>query len=225
MTSVYGVTRYGATEQIKNAMKDRGVLVHDDELLGKAGLYLTELTFDALKEMFLGARKIMDWLTECAGTIAHSGHCVRWVTPMGLPVVQPYRQTGGARKIIKTVVMNVSLFSQHKMPVNVSRQKSAFPPNYVHSLDSTHLLLTAIEAELSGIAFASVHDSYWTLAAQVDTMSEMLRDKFVELHQQPLLHDLKAQFQREFPNLHFRDPPEKGKLNLELVRDSHYFFN
>ena len=29
------------------------------------------------------------------------------------------------------------------LPVAVQRQKSAFPPNYVHSLDSSHMLMTA----------------------------------------------------------------------------------
>jgi len=29
------------------------------------------------------------------------------------------------------------------LPVNKNKQKSAFPPNYVHSLDSTHMMYTA----------------------------------------------------------------------------------
>jgi DNA-directed RNA polymerase len=30
-----------------------------------------------------------------------------------------------------------------QIPVNVQRQTSAFPPNYVHSLDSSHMMYTA----------------------------------------------------------------------------------
>ena len=38
--------------------------------------------------------------------------------------------------------------------VNVQRQKSAFPPNYVHSLDSTHMMLTATACRRAGVEFA-----------------------------------------------------------------------
>ena len=54
--------------------------------------YLTRLTFDALREMFLGARTIMEWLGTCARLIAKAGNPVAWTTPLGLPVVQPYRR-------------------------------------------------------------------------------------------------------------------------------------
>ena len=37
------------------------------------------------------------------------------------------------------------------------------------------------------IAFASVHDSYWTHASSVDEMSTILRDAFIELHSQDIL--------------------------------------
>ena len=41
------------------------------------------------------------------------------------------------------------------------------------------------------LTFASVHDSYWTHACDVDEMSTALRDCFVELHSRDLLGDLK----------------------------------
>ena len=112
------------------------------------------------------------------------------------------------------------------LPVSITRQRSAFPPNYVHSLDSTHvctlnchvsprrcfsphfgstklrecerllmspllslvlpwwaqMMMTAIECKKRGITFTAVHDSYWTHACDVDTMSTALRDQFVELY-------------------------------------------
>lgn len=32
------------------------------------------------------------WLTESARLIAHTGSAVQWVTPLGVPVIQPYHQ-------------------------------------------------------------------------------------------------------------------------------------
>ena len=35
-------------------------------------------------------------------------------------------------------------------PVMKTRQKSAFPPNFVHSLDSTHMMLAALRSRYRG---------------------------------------------------------------------------
>jgi hypothetical protein len=44
------------------------------------------------------------------------------------------------------------------------------------------MLMTAIDCKKRGITFTAVHDSYWTHACDVDTMSEALRDQFVDLY-------------------------------------------
>ena len=44
------------------------------------------------------------------------------------------------------------------------------------------MMMTAIECKKRGITFTAVHDSYWTHACDVDTMSTALRDQFVELY-------------------------------------------
>lgn len=50
------------------------------------------LNYKVLPEsMFLFV--LQDWLTESARLISKSGHTVEWVTPLGLPVVQPYHRT------------------------------------------------------------------------------------------------------------------------------------
>lgn len=140
MTSVYGVTFVGARKQIHNAMRNRVALGEEDVYLASA--YLTRHTFAALQEMFIAAREIQTWLGECARRIAKAGQPVTWVTPLGLPVMQPYRRAG--RSAVITLVQTIILEDQNdKMPVNVARQKSAFAPNFVHSLDSTHMMLTA----------------------------------------------------------------------------------
>merc|ERR1712000_118324 len=157
----------------------------EDEIFHSSG-YLTRHTFAALEEMFIGARQIMHWLGDCARKIAKQGKPVTWKTPLGLPVVQPYRRAG--RSAVVTLVQTVILEDQNdQLPVNVARQKSAFAPNYVHSLDSTHMMLTALKVQEMGLTFASVHDSFWTHACDVNKMNEALRESFVNLHSEPLL--------------------------------------
>ncbi|ONM59722.1 DNA-directed RNA polymerase [Zea mays] len=93
MTSVYGVTYIGAREQIRRRLKERGVIPNDSELFG-ASCYAAKVTLTALGEMFQAARSIMNWLGDCAKVIACENEPVRWTTPLGLPVVQPYRKLG-----------------------------------------------------------------------------------------------------------------------------------
>ena len=74
--------------------------------------------------------------------------------------------------------------------MDVRKQRTAFPPNFVHSLDGTHMMMTAVACREAGLNFAGVHDSYWTHACDVDTMNRILREKFVELYSTPILEDV-----------------------------------
>ncbi|VAI16824.1 unnamed protein product [Triticum turgidum subsp. durum] len=76
--------------------------------------------------------------------------------------------------------------------VMVKRQRTAFPPNFVHSLDGSHMMMTAVACKKQGLYFAGVHDSYWTHACDVDTMNKILREKFVELYDAPILENVQV---------------------------------
>lgn len=56
----------------------------------------SQITLDALGTMFSKAKDVMNWLTACARVIATSGEPVSWHTPLGLPIVQPYRRKARA---------------------------------------------------------------------------------------------------------------------------------
>lgn len=225
MTSVYGVTFVGARQQIENALKDREIPIPDDQLY-KASMYIARLTFASLGEIFQGARAIMDWLAKCAHVVADAGKPVQWRTPLGLPIVQPYKKKDGAREYVRTLVQTVCLVpTRDDLPVSVSRQRSAFPPNFVHSLDSSHMLKTALGMAEQKLTFASVHDSFWTHAGTVDLMNEILRKQFVELHTRPILEELLESLEKTYPDLKFPKLPERGDLDVREVLNSKYFFN
>ncbi|KAI3930292.1 hypothetical protein MKW92_051991 [Papaver armeniacum] len=221
MTSVYGVTYIGARDQIKKRLKERDPSGEEAEQFGLA-CYAAKVTLTALGEMFEAARSIMSWLGDCAKVIALKNHPVRWTTPLGLPVVQPYRKLG--RHLIKTSLQVLTL-QRETDKVMVKRQKTAFPPNFVHSLDGSHMMMTALACKRAGLNFAGVHDSYWTHACDVDEMNRILRENFVELYEQPILENLLASFQESFPTLEFPPLPERGDFNLKEVLESTYFFN
>ncbi|CAN6477441.1 unnamed protein product [Victoria cruziana] len=220
MTSVYGVTYIGARDQIKKRLKERATLP-DEQVFG-ASCYAARTTLTALEEMFQAARAIMSWLGDCAKVIATENESVRWTTPLGLPVVQPYKKKG--RCLVKTSLQVLAL-QRETDKVMIKRQRTAFPPNFVHSLDGSHMMMTAIACKKEGLNFAGVHDSYWTHACDVDEMNRILREKFVELYEQPILENLLKGFEKSFPKLQFPPLPDRGNFDLKEVLRSTYFFN
>uniref|UniRef100_A0A0D3EF84 DNA-directed RNA polymerase n=1 Tax=Brassica oleracea var. oleracea TaxID=109376 RepID=A0A0D3EF84_BRAOL len=221
MTSVYGVTYIGARDQIKRRLKERSAFSDDNETFG-AACYAAKVTSTAIDEMFEAARAIMRWFGECAKIIAAENETVRWTTPLGLPVVQPYLEMG--TQLVKTSLQTLSL-QRETDKVVVRRQRTAFPPNFIHSLDGCHMMMTALACKRAGLCFAGVHDSFWTHACDVDKLNKILREKFVELYSQPILENLLESFEKSFPYLDFPPLPERGDLDLKLVLDSSYFFN
>lgn len=135
-------------------------------------------------DLFTGAQKIQDWLSDSAKLIAKSipperledavqpympvkSHGPRanrdlkrqnrvgkeqmtsviWTTPLGLPVVQPYRKL--KKKQVATAMQTVYIHDPYaSSEVSPGKQASAFPPNFIHSLDATHMILTAIECSV-----------------------------------------------------------------------------
>src|ERR1700694_3891652 len=161
--------------------------------------------------MFSGAHEIQEWLKECARRISKSlgpkdlrGNkkptgslpylsTVVWTTPLGLPVCQPYRKFD--IKAIRTLMTDIFLVNPNSIgPVNVRKQTTAFPPNYIHSLDASHMLKSAVACNNAGLTFASVHDSFWTHAADVDVMNVVLREAFIRMHSGDLVEKLRDEF-------------------------------
>lgn len=146
MTSVYGVTYIGAKTQIEEKIVEKleakGFDIDEKESdIHTACGYLASLTMDVMGQQFKGARQTMNWLTECARLIAAQGQPVSFVSPIGVPVVQPYRQRRAFAVV--TLLQSVMLTNDSDiLPLHRQRQVSAFPPNYVHSLDSSHMILT-----------------------------------------------------------------------------------
>lgn len=81
---------------------------------------------------------------------------VIWTTALGLPIVQPYRKE--KKKQILTAIQSVFI-ADPNLPTQVdpAKQSAAFPPNFVHSLDATHMMLTALECRVSNSTFAISH--------------------------------------------------------------------
>ncbi|CAN9500557.1 unnamed protein product [Ophioblennius macclurei] len=241
MTVVYGVTRYGGRLQIEKRLKE--IDEFPKEYVWDASHYLVRQVFSGLKEMFTGTREIQDWLTESARLISKCGHTVEWVTPLGLPIIQPYHRT--RNQVLKSTMQHINLQITHdtKERPDTVKQKNAFPPNFIHSLDSTHMMLTALHCYSAGLTFVSVHDCFWTHAITVDVMNKVCREQFVALHSEPILQELsnfllqkycsgvpteaKSKKYQEYRRLLLllAKVPQTGDFDLQQVKESTYFFS
>lgn len=70
------------------------------------------------------------------------------------------------------------------------KQRNGYAPNFIHSLDSSHMMLTSLYCQRQGLTFASVHDCFWTHPCTVAEMNKICRQQFVSLHSQPILENL-----------------------------------
>ncbi|XP_045500469.1 DNA-directed RNA polymerase, mitochondrial isoform X2 [Colias croceus] len=234
MTTVYGVTKFGARLQIAKQLKD--IEDFPKEHVWTCSQYLTTKTFDSLREMFTSTKLIQDWFTDCAKLISGvCGESVQWVTPLGLPVLQPYFRRAAPSHAAPLDLM--------QRPCTM-KQRNAFPPNFIHSLDSSHMMLTGLHCEAEGITFVSVHDCFWTHPDTVDKMNEICREQFVALHSQPILENLSDYMVKTYSyaeeeledgsvgasnkkrvNSLLRKVPEKGDFDIRSVLKSVYFFS
>jgi len=231
MTTVYGVTRYGARLQVEGRLKE--LKGFPREAVWDCSVYLSGATLECLEEMFVATKKIQDWFDDIALLVSKSfRQPVSWETPLGLPVLQPYfkEKSGGSGEKVKTT----------KRFPDSQKQKNGFPPNFIHSLDATHMMLTSLHAYRRGICFNAVHDCFWTHAADVDAMNEICREEFVKLHSLPILEDLANHVKQIAPpeteltgNTRqaklFREVvesvPRRGELDIGEVLKSVYFFS
>ncbi|KAL3272879.1 hypothetical protein HHI36_014339 [Cryptolaemus montrouzieri] len=241
MTTVYGVTKFGARLQIAKQLKD--IEDFPKQQVFAASHYLTTKTFESLRTMFTSTKEIQDWFTECARLIsAVAGHHMEWITPMGLPIVQPYFKP--LRKAYTNSFCESYYIDKYEKP-HVMKQKNAFPPNFIHSLDSSHMMLTSLNCERAGITFVSVHDCYWTHASTVEIMNKICREQFVALHSQPILEDLSIYLSKHYSygeedlthdgsvidltkkklNRVLGNLPRTGDLDINQVLKSVYFFS
>lgn len=148
---------------------------------------------------------------------------VIWTTPLKLPVVQPYRND--RRHDVKTALQAIAIKAPRvNDPVSKRKQLQAFPPNFIHSLDATHMLLSALKCDEIGLTFAAVHDSFWTHAGDVPVMNRVIRDAFVRMHSEDIIGRLAAEFAARYSgsmylaSIYARSPTGKKIKSLRNSR-------
>ena len=80
-------------ESEKKVMKNKlDPMVYDYDFQYKLSVYLAKVTLDSIGELFSNAKGIMTWLADVADVVAAEDEPMSWISPLGLPIIQPYRR-------------------------------------------------------------------------------------------------------------------------------------
>jgi DNA-directed RNA polymerase, mitochondrial len=223
MRKVYGVTEYGAKNTLRDFLREVGVKMEQAERYC-ATKYLVGKIMDAIGKVCSAAREIMDWLASAATACVANGDPLGWTTPLGLPVVQPYRRWQVVQIRTSLQWLNV-LVENEDAPIAKRKHVTTFAPNFIHSIDASHMMMTAVECSRRSIWFAAVHDSFWCRPGDVDSMDRILREQFVKLHNVPILENLRDELASRYPKARLPELPTKGSFDINQVLGATYAFH
>lgn len=178
----------------------RKVLESIDELFGHAKQIETWLLQNTKRILTAYNVKLLDYVQEKDTKLYEnifkrsvSYTPMSWTAPSGFPVIQIYRQI--KHKMSLGPMEELTIRNWNKLyPMDRYKHELAIAPNFIHSLDASHMFMTCEEANKQGITFSAIHDSYWTHPVHVDQLSRILREKFVELYSFDYLEYVKQEF-------------------------------
>lgn len=222
MTLPYGSTRFSCADFIVGDYLAMGKATEfTKEQYAKAASYLSHFVWDAIGLVVIKAREAMDWLQLSARTLIKAGFTeITWFSPSGFPAMQAYWEEDLHR--INTLLCGgtkLSIKRETDEP-DLSRHRNGIAPNFIHSMDASHLTLTVLSAHAASIdALAMIHDDYGTHAADAPELARCIRQVFVDMYDTSSPLD---QLYHRYPQL--SPPPELGTLDLHAVLESRYFF-
>lgn len=257
MTLCYGASKFGFADQI---LEDTvyPALAHNPLSFSKpsqSARYMAGLIWDSLKGVVVKAVEAMEWLQTASGLLAKDKNIegknlpTTWITPAGFPVKQKYPKVrvkrlntvlSGSIKIFDTTsgsteeatdgsVLRLA-FAEPTDEIDSRKQKQGIAPNFVHSMDASHLVLTVCACVDKGVnAFAMIHDSYGVPAGYGSIMFTTVREVFVSTYTEndvlQDLHDhicnlLSPKMLKDLPKV-----PTKGDLDLDCAKESMYAFS
>lgn len=217
MTLVYGATLVGMAGDVCDYLHENAIQIPEGYSSRRLGLYLASRFVKGMTEVLPAVVECMQWLRALARKAASEGKHVVWTTPTGTQVVNWYgKETVTKRELGVYKTRNIRVYNKTKVP-DSNKVANGISPNFVHSLDASHLLKTLDECHARGIRFVSVHDSFGTHAADAGQLHTILRMEFVKMYNNcHVLEEMAEEY--DMPML------PTGNLNINNVLESQFFF-
>ena len=219
MTLPYGCTRFGTSEFLNEYLEGKTPGEFPKADYGDAANYMSHIMWASMPAVLPKAMEGMEWVTGWAKHTATVGQAVSWVAPNGLRVVSQYEKF--KKRNIKSVAFKSRIvMSEPTGEINIKKTAQAVAPNFIHSLDGSHLDFIILRARQEGVVVVAIHDDYGTYAADTAWLHRVIREEFVKMYQDNnILERMGRSSGYKVP------PPAKGELNISDVLNSPYFFS
>ena len=180
---------------------------------------------EAIPGVVSASYQFMAWAKDIAKQANEAGTYVEWVTPLGTLVRHNYY-------VEERLTLNVD---NHRIVFEIpnlvdarlstKEMVSGIAPNFVHSLDASHMLATINAMWADGLQhFSMIHDSFGCHASDVDEMQRHIREQFVRMYTLFDPATLMAERMADKTGLEPVLPPTHGSLDINLVLQAPYFF-
>ena len=233
MVVPYGGTRHSCRGYVLQYLKEEftkgspNPWAQEDFDMFLPTFWLSQILWEAIGEIVIGARECMKWIQDCSSIVAKEDRPLVWKTPTNFVVHQEYfdyKELRVCTYIDGTLVRPlVREYNRNKMDTYRNRNGSA--PNFVHSLDASHLTISVHMCNKYGVTdYSMIHDSYGVHAHHVPRMAHSLREAFVDMYKE---NDVITSFKEsaeEASGNEMPEPPEMGNLEIDSVIGSTYFF-
>ena len=232
MVVPYGGTRHSCRGYVLQYIKDEitkgGVnpWAQEDFDMFLPSFWLSQILWEAIGEIVIGARECMKWIQDCSSIVAKQDKPLVWRTPTNFIVHQEYFDYKEHRiySYIDGALVK-PLLREHNSKMDTFRNRNGSAPNFVHSLDASHLTFSVHECNKFGVTdYSMIHDSYGVHAHHVPRMARSLREAFSDMYKNNNVINSFKQDAEESVGKDMPDPPEMGSLDIDAVIDATYFF-
>ena len=224
MTDPYGVTTRGITDGLLN---DGHVDWIDKTIRINAAKELTKYIQSAMNTLLTIPNQGKVWLKQISKIASEKEVHLEWTTPIGFKVRhQYYGKTNGIVNLqCLTTRVQVQFNEFVRDEVNGREAQNGISPNFIHSLDASHMFAVILRLIECGCdSFSFIHDSYGVHAPLVDTLRSFTQEEFVRIHKTNQLDELRSQLM-EYLGCDLPKVPSTGSLDIASVLESEYFFH
>lgn len=222
MIKPYGGTLDGIKGYTANEVAEINEKIAVKPIINILGKILKE----SVDSVVYGGNEFEKWIKEVGSLIGKSGKQPRWITPDGFPVVlNSYKSHKTEVKFRIGKKTKKIVLSEPTKEVNRYGIRNNISPNFVHSMDATHLRMTLNKILNEGITNTwFIHDSFAVLPNDAKRLNKAIREQFIKLYAPEFNENYFNMFQEQVKQ-DIKPIPIVGNYNVKSVVDNEYFFS
>ncbi|MGL4353238.1 MAG: DNA-directed RNA polymerase [Aeromonas popoffii] len=201
--------------------------MHDFESESKAASWATPLIWSAVGDVQRPAKEGMKFIKSVAKFVSKNGKPMVCTAPTGFKMTQ--EQFKQEERRVRTVMFGGTRITIREATdeIDGTKMQSSSAPNFVHLMDSSHLLLTTYDFMVTKghKSLALIHDSFGTQASNVRALRRSLVKQLVEMYDGTrIMEKFLAENEMACLDESEIEVPALGTLDYEEVKKARYPF-